>query len=97
MAYINVYISKPCRLSVRNKQLVVLGEEEHTFPLEDLNAVLIETGECMITAVALRAIDRNGETICCYENHCWAKDCERKACGILSDYIFIKKQIKTFF
>lgn len=70
MGYINVFLSKPCKLFVKNKQLVVSGDEEHSFPIEDLNSVLIETGECSVSSMALRSLADDGVALfLCDEKH----------------------------
>lgn len=55
MGYVNVFVSSPCNLSVKNRQLIVKGQEEHSFPLEDMNALLIESAECNVSGYALQA------------------------------------------
>lgn len=70
MGYINVFLSKPCRLFVKNRQLVVEGETDNSFPIEDLNSVLIESGECNVTSTALRSLADNGVAVyVCDEKH----------------------------
>ena len=70
MGYINVFVSKPCRIAVKNRQLTIVGESELSFPIEDLNAVLLETGECNVTVMALRALADAGVVVfVCDERH----------------------------
>lgn len=70
MGYINVFLSSPCRVFVKNKQLIVQGQEENSFPIEDLNSLLIETGECTLTSCALRTLaDAGVTTFVCDEKH----------------------------
>lgn len=43
MGYANIFIASPCRISVKNRQLVVQGEETRRFALEDINSVMMES------------------------------------------------------
>lgn len=36
MAYRNIFISSPAKLSLKNEQLIVKTQEEYSFPLEDI-------------------------------------------------------------
>lgn len=59
MGYINVFLSTPCSVSIKNRQLVVRGDSTHTFPIEDLNALMIESGETMVSGYALQMLANN--------------------------------------
>lgn len=63
MGYINLFLSTPCSIRINHRQLVVRGEEEHSFPVEDLNSVLIETAECTITSYALSTLSDAGAVV----------------------------------
>ena len=63
MGYINLFLSTPCSIRINHGQLVVRGEEEHSFPVEDLNSVLIETAECTITSYALSTLSDAGAVV----------------------------------
>lgn len=70
MAYRNVMITTPCRISCRREQLVIQGETNVSFPLEDLLSLLIESRQCTVTAAALSALAKNGATVfLCDEKH----------------------------
>lgn len=70
MPYRNLMISSPARISCRREQLVVQTEATHTFPLEDLVSVLIESLQTTVTAAALAALAQHGVTVyCCDEKH----------------------------
>lgn len=56
MGYINIFLSSPCKVSIKNKQLTIQGEGRETIPLEDVNSLMIETQECTITSYALQAL-----------------------------------------
>lgn len=70
MAYRSLLLTSPARVSCRRGQLVVCAEEEHTFPIEDLSAVLVESRQTTLTAAALAALAQNGTAVYfCDEKH----------------------------
>ena len=56
MGYANIFIASPCRISVKNRQLVVQGEETRRFALDDINSVMMESHECSVSSYALQAL-----------------------------------------
>ena len=76
MGYANIFVSSPCRVSVKNRQLVVRGEEERKFAVEDINSVMLESGECTVSVYALRSLAESGG---------------RKTGGIYPAFVFVKK------
>ena len=56
MAFTNLFIEITVRLSVKNEQLVVLNNEEHTIPLEDINSICIDSLRTNITTYTLNKI-----------------------------------------
>ena len=70
MAYRNVMITTPCRISCQREQLVIQGENNVSFPLEDLLSLLIESRQCTVTTAALSALAKNGTIVfLCDEKH----------------------------
>lgn len=70
MAYRNLMLSSPAKISCRRNQLLVQAEQERSFPIEDLSAVLIESRQSVITAAALAALAQNGTLVyLCDEKH----------------------------
>lgn len=70
MAYRNVMITTPCRISYKQGQLLVQGDVSASFPIEDLLSVLIESRQCTITTAALAALAGEGVTVfTCDEKH----------------------------
>ena len=70
MAYRNLMITTPCRIRIKQEQLVVEGEVTASFPLEDLLSVLIESRQCTLTTAALAALAVAGVTVfACDEKH----------------------------
>lgn len=71
MGYLNIYVSKDAHLSIKNQQLILKSEEKSaTFPLEDVNSILIENLNTSITTYALSQMADMG-IICfvCDQNH----------------------------
>lgn len=62
MAYRNVMITTPCRISCQREQLVIQGENNVSFPLEDLLSLLIESRQCTVTTAALSALRKTGQS-----------------------------------
>lgn len=70
MAYRNLMLSSPAKISCRNCQLVVQAGQEFSFPIEDISSLLIESKQSVITAAALSALARNGTLVYfCDEKH----------------------------
>ena len=70
MAYRNVMITTPCRISCKQDQLLVQGDVSASFPIEDLLSVLIESRQCTITTAALSELAKEGVAVfTCDEKH----------------------------
>ena len=70
MAYRNVMVTQPCRISCQREQLIIQGETSASFPLEDLLSLLIESRQCTLTTAALSALATSGTTVfLCDEKH----------------------------
>lgn len=87
MGYVNVFVSSPCNLSVKNRQLIVKGQEEHSFPLEDMNALLIESAECNVSGYALQALADAGVVV-------FTCDSRHLPNGVLTPYNCYYRQLK---
>ena len=59
MAFRNIFVESPATVSVRREQLVIRTERETVVPLEDVNALLIESRQSTLTAAALSALAVN--------------------------------------
>lgn len=60
MAYRNIIIENPARISVKNNQLVIQTKSSHTVPLEDISALLLESNQSSITTAALSQLGQCG-------------------------------------
>lgn len=70
MAFRNVIIENPAKLTVRHNQLVVCTDREHGLPIEDLSAVLLESNHSTITTAALSRLGQSGCAVfVCDEKH----------------------------
>ncbi len=57
MGYHNILIRDPRKLSTKNNQLYIDGE--NIYPLEDINTIIIENRQCIITSYLLSEITAN--------------------------------------
>ena len=59
MAFRNVYIENPARLSIRNRQLVISQDQEYTIPVSDIQSVVIDNLQTSLTAPTLSFLAEN--------------------------------------
>lgn len=70
MGYRNIVIEGSADISCKNKQLVVYSDGRHSVPLEDLNAILLESRQSSITVAALSELtSANVAVFVCDEKH----------------------------
>ena len=70
MAFRNVVIESPARISVRNEQLIIKTDSEHALPVEDISALLLESRQSTITTAALSLLGQRGCAVfVCDEKH----------------------------
>lgn len=62
MAFRNIIIENPARISVKNRQLIIYTDAPHAVALEDISALLLENRQTTVTAAALSML---GECGCC--------------------------------
>lgn len=56
MAFRNLFIESDVHLSVKNEQLVLLKDEEYSFPLEDINSICLDSLKTNISTYTLKKI-----------------------------------------
>lgn len=70
MPYINMLVSNPAKITIKNNKLVVRGEKEIKLPIEDINSLLIESRECLISSFALsKLIEKKCVIYVCDDKH----------------------------
>ena len=70
MSFINIFIQNPCKVYVKNAQLVLEGKEKMDWSLEDISAVLVESRECLISSYALSELSKHKIVVYfCDEKH----------------------------
>lgn len=70
MAFRNVMIERPARISVNNKQLLIFTDREHSLSAEDISAILLENRQSTITTAALSLLGQSGCALfVCDEKH----------------------------
>lgn len=62
MGYKNIMISSNTNLRVKNSQLII-GEEEHSIPIEDINSVIVENQTVLMSAYLLNELSENGVVV----------------------------------
>ena len=85
MAFRNIIVESPARISVKNRQLVIHTDTDHAAALEDISALLLENRQTTITAAALSAL---GECSCCVFT------CDEKhiPCAVLTPFMSHSRQ-----
>lgn len=70
MAFRNIIIQNPAHLSLKNEQLVIRTEQEHTAAIEDIAALLPESRQSTVTTAALSRLGQCGCAVfLCDEKH----------------------------
>ncbi len=70
MAFRNVIIENPAHLSVKNRQLIVKTDREHSLAVEDISALVLESNRSTITTAALSELGQSGCAVfLCDEKH----------------------------
>lgn len=87
MGYKSILITSSAKLSVRNEQLIISSDAEHSIPLEDIRTVCIESRSAVITAYTLTALSQNG--VCVY--FC---DDRHLPCAVLQPFAQYSRQRK---
>lgn len=79
MAFRNVIIENPAHLSVKNRQLIIKTDREHSLAVEDLSALLLQSNRSTITTAALSLLGQSGCAVfLCDEKH--------MPCAVLESY-----------
>lgn len=70
MAFRNIIIENPAYVSLKNSQLLIHTEQEHSIPIEDISALLLENRQITITTSALSRLGQCGCAVyTCDEKH----------------------------
>lgn len=70
MAFRNVIIESPARISLRNEQLVIHTDADHSIAPEDISALLLESRQSTVTVAALSLLGQRGCAVfVCDEKH----------------------------
>lgn len=70
MGYRSIFISNACQISVKNAQLIVKTETEHSVPMEDIRTLMIENRASSVSAYAITELSQNGVCVFfCDEKH----------------------------
>lgn len=70
MAFRNIIVENPAAVSLRREQLVIHTDREHSVPIEDISALLLENRQTTITTAALSRLGQCGCAVfICDEKH----------------------------
>ena len=70
MSWRSLVISLPSKLSTKNNQLVIKQQDTFSIPIEDITAIVIESGQVIITVKTLELLAENGTILyICNEKH----------------------------
>jgi len=70
MAFRNVMVESPARISVKNNQLLIFTDREYSLSAEDISAILLESRMSTITTAALSLLGQSGCALfVCDEKH----------------------------
>jgi CRISPR-associated protein Cas1 len=70
MAFRNIFVENSAYISTKLEQLLIKTDEEHSFPIEDINAVLLESRQITITTAAMSKLAQYGTVmLVCDEKH----------------------------
>lgn len=70
MAFRSLIVENPASVSVHRSQLIIRTDREHTVPVEDISALLLESLQSTITAAALSQLGQCGCAVfICDEKH----------------------------
>ena len=58
MAFRNIIVESPAAISLRREQLIIRTDSEHSVPIEDISALLLESRQTTITTAALSRLAR---------------------------------------
>ena len=70
-AWRTILVSKPCRLSMKNRQLVYEPKDEASIqvPLEDITVIVLETNQSSLTTALLSHIAENNIALFTCDNY----------------------------
>lgn len=79
MAFRNIIVESPAAISLWREQLIVRTDSEHSVPIEDISALLLESRQTTITTAALSRLGQRG---------CVVFTCDEKhlPCAVLAPY-----------
>ncbi len=70
MSFRCIMIESSAHLSVRNEQLLIRTDAEHSVPIEDITALMLENRQSVISVAALSQLGQNGCAVfICDEKH----------------------------
>lgn len=88
MAFRNIVIENTAHISLKNRQLIIRTDSEHSIPVEDISALLLENKYSTITTAALSCLGQCGCAVfICDDKH--------MPCAVLEPFSQHSRQLKT--
>ena len=87
MAFRNIFISSPAKLSVKNNQLIIKALEEYSIPLEDISTILIESAQVTFTSALLSQCAQGGALVYLCDN-------KHLPCAVLTGFNSHSRKLK---
>ena len=80
MAFRNIIVENPAYISLKNDQLLIRTDAEHSVSIEDISVLLLENRQITITTAALSRLGQGG---------CAVFTCDEKhmPCAVLTSYM----------
>ena len=70
MAFRNLIVESPAYVFIRSNQLVIRTDTDHSVPVEDISALMLENRQSTITTAALSSLGQRGCAVFfCDERH----------------------------
>ena len=86
MAFRNIMVENPARISLKNEQLIICTDAEYSVAIEDISALLLENRQITITTAALSRLGQCGCAVfICDEKHL--------PCAVLEPYMQHSRQL----
>lgn len=89
MGYINIFVNSYCKLSLENSGLILSGEKEARFAIEDVNCVMIDNMQCSVSISLLSRLAQEGVAI-------FVCDQKHMPTAILTPYCQYYAQLKAY-
>lgn len=89
MGYINIFVSSYCKLSLEKSGLMLSGEKETRFAIEDINCIMVDNLQCSVSINLLSRLAQEGVAV-------FVCDQKHMPTAILTPYCQYYAQLKAY-